>query len=332
MDKEGSSNRSGGRPASPSAVDQGLVREMFRKAYTIRRFETRCVELYREGFIRGYFHPYLGEEAIAVGACSAIEPDDYIVSTHRGHGHCIAKNGNLRSMMAEIMGRATGYCRGRGGSMHIASLDDNNLGANGIVGGGIPIATGAGFAIKVKKGNQVVLSFFSDGAANNGVFGESVNLAAIFDLPVIFVLENNHYAVSTPVEYACRLDNLARRADGYGFPGVSVDGNDAVSMYLETQKAVARARKGEGPTLIEAKTYRHGGHHVNDPGLYMDQKVMARWKERDPVNLLRERITDKGKVKEIEEAVEKALADAVEFGKDSPSPSVEEFLKYIETY
>ena len=332
MDKEGSSNKSGTGSVSPSETDQELIREMFRKAYTIRRFETRCVELYREGFIRGYFHPYLGEEAIAVGACSAIEPDDYIVSTHRGHGHCIAKNGNLRSMMAEIMGRATGYCRGRGGSMHIASLDDNNLGANGIVGGGIPIATGAGFAIKVKKGRQVVLSFFSDGAANNGVFGESVNLAAIFDLPVIFILENNHYAVSTPVEYACRLDDLARRAHGYGLPGVSVDGNDAVAVYLETQKAVARAREGEGPTLIEAKTYRHGGHHVNDPGSYMDPKIMAAWKGRDPVDRLREMITDKATVKEIEDAVESALADAVEFGKSSPSPAVDEFLRYIDTY
>ena len=332
MGKESSSTRSGGGSAFSSAVDQGLVREMFRKAYTIRRFETRCVELYREGFIRGYFHPYLGEEAIAVGACSAIEPDDYVVSTHRGHGHCISKGGSLRFMMAEIMGRATGYCGGRGGSMHIASLDDNNLGANGIVGGGIPIATGAGLAIKIKKGKQVVLSFFSDGATNNGVFGESINLAAIFDLPVIFILENNHYAVSTPVEYTCRLDDLARRADGYGLPGVSVDGNDAVAVYLEAKKAVARVRKGEGPTLIEAKTYRHGGHHVNDPGLYMDQKVMAKWKERDPVNRLRERITDEAKAKEIEEEVESALADAVEFGKNSPSPSVEEFLRYIETY
>jgi len=328
----GSSKNSGGGSALPPAVDQGLVREMFRKAYTIRRFEARCVELYREGFIRGYFHPYLGEEAIAVGACSAIEPDDYVVSTHRGHGHCISKDGNLRFMMAEIMGRSTGYCGGRGGSMHIASLDDNNLGANGIVGGGIPIATGAGFAIKVKKAKQVVLSFFSDGAANNGVFGESVNLAAIFDLPVVFILENNHYAVSTPVEYACRLDDLARRADGYGLPGVSVDGNDAVAVYLETKKAAARARKGGGPTLIEAKTYRHGGHHVNDPGSYMDPKTMAKWKERDPVDQLRERITDKATIKKIEETVESALADAVEFAKNSPSPSVGEFLKYIETY
>lgn len=320
-------------PADPSpAVGMSLLLDMFRKAYTIRRFELRCVELYREGFIRGYFHPYLGEEATAVGSIAAIERDDYIVSTHRGHGHCICKGGDLKLMMAEIMGKETGYCKGRGGSMHIASLEDNNLGANGIVGGGIPIAAGAGLAIKIKKGRQVVLSFFSDGAANNGVFGESLNLAAILNLPVIFILENNHFAVSTPVEYSCKIDNLAQRASGYGMPGISVDGNDAVTVYLETKKAVSRARQGDGPTLIEAKTYRHGGHHVNDPGLYMDKAVMEQWKSRDPVNLLRERVADKAKIRRVEDEVELELAEAVEFGKNSPLPSVEEFLKSIEGY
>lgn len=314
------------------ALDEGLVLEMFRKAYAVRRFELKCVELYREGFIRGYFHPYLGEEATAVGSIAAIKDEDYIVSTHRGHGHCICKGGDLKLMMAEIMGRATGYCKGRGGSMHIASLGDHNLGANGIVGGGIPIATGAALGIKIKRGRQVVLSFFSDGAANNGVFGESLNLAAIFSLPVVFILENNHYAVSTPVEYSCRVDDLARRAEGYGMPGISVDGNDAVAVYVETEKAVARARQGEGPTLVEAKTYRHGGHHVNDPGLYMDKTIMAEWKSRDPVNLLRARVMDKARVKAIENEVEAELAEAVEFAKNSPSPSVEEFLASIESY
>jgi pyruvate dehydrogenase E1 component alpha subunit len=216
--------------------------------------------------------------------------------------------------------------------MHIASLDDHNLGANGIVGGGIPIATGAALGIKIKKDTQVVLSFLSDGAANNGVFGESLNFAAVFKLPVIFMLENNHYAVSTPVDYSCRIENLARRADGYGLPGITIDGNDAVAVYLETKKAVSRARQGEGPTLIEAKTYRHGGHHVNDPGLYMDKEVMEKWKSRDPVDLLRGRLNDKARVKEIENEVESELAEAVEFAKNSPQPSVEEFLASIENY
>jgi TPP-dependent pyruvate/acetoin dehydrogenase alpha subunit len=235
-------------------------------------------------------------------------------------------------MTAEIMGRETGYCKGRGGSMHIASLADHNLGANGIVGGGIPIATGAALGLKIKKENQVVLSFFSDGAANNGVFGESLNLAAIFDLPVIFILENNHYAVSTPVEYSCKLDDMARRADGYGLPGIATNGNDAVAVYEETKKAAKRARQGQGPSLIECKTYRHGGHHVNDPGTYMDQKTMERWKAKDPVNLLRERISEKDKIKEIEEEVESELAEAVEFAKSSPTPSVEAFLKEIDRH
>jgi pyruvate dehydrogenase E1 component alpha subunit len=216
--------------------------------------------------------------------------------------------------------------------MHIASLEDNNLGANGIVGGGIPIATGAALAVKIRKSKQIVLSFFSDGAANNGVFGESLNLAAIFNLPVIFILENNHYAVSTPVEYSCKVDDLARRADGYGIPGMSVDGNDAAAVYSETQKAASRARQGEGPTLIEAKTYRHGGHHVNDPGLYMDKSIMEHWKSRDPVDRLRDRVRDKAKVREIENEVERAIAQAVDFGKSSPSPSVDEFLMDIEGY
>lgn len=317
---------------SSPPVDEKLLLEMFRKAYTIRRFELKCVELYREGFIRGYLHPYLGQEAIAAGAGAAIGHEDYIVSTHRGHGHCICKGANLRLMMAEIMGKETGYCKGRGGSMHIASLDDNNLGANGIVGGGIPIATGAALGIKIKKSRQVVLAFFSDGAANNGVFGESMNLAAIFNLPVIFVLENNHYAVSTPVEYSCKVRDLAIRASGYGLPGVTIDGNDAVVVYCETKKAASRARQGEGPTVIEAKTYRHGGHHVNDPGLYMDEQLLEKWKSRDPVNLLRDKIVDKGKIKEIENSVESELAEAVEFGKNSPSPSVEEYLRSIEMY
>lgn len=315
---------------SSPALDEGLLLEMFRKAYTIRCFELKCIELYRQGFIRGYFHPYLGEEAIAVGACAAIGHEDYVVSTHRGHGHCISKGGDLKLMMAEIMGKAPGYCKGRGGSMHIASLDDNNLGANGIVGGGIPIATGAALGIKIKKGRQVVISFFSDGAANNGVFGESLNLAAIFQLPIIFILENNQYAVSTPVEYSSKVRDLALRAEGYGLPGIVVDGNDAVAVYLETKKAASRASQGEGPTLIEAKTYRHGGHHVNDPGLYMDKNIMEEWKSRDPVNMLREKVTDKTKVKKLENEVELELEEAVEFAKNSSPPSVEEFLKSIE--
>jgi pyruvate dehydrogenase E1 component alpha subunit len=229
-------------------------------------------------------------------------------------------------MMAEIMGKATGYCRGRGGSMHIASIADNNLGANGIVGGGIPIATGAALGIKVRKSKQVVVCFFSDGAVNNGVFGESLNLAAIFHLPIIYMIENNYYAVSTPVEYSTSVQDLACRGDGYNVPNVIVDGNDAVAVYWETTKAAERALQGEGPTLIEAKTYRHAGHHVNDPGLYMDQKIVAAWKAKDPLERLRKNIADEALVKKIEHEVDTRLAEAVEFAKNSPEPSLQEFL------
>ncbi len=310
-------------------VDERILLEMYRNAYMTRRFELRCIELYRQGFIQGYLHPYLGEEAIAAGACAAIGRDDYIVSTHRGHGHCICKGADLKLMVAEIMGRATGYCKGRGGSMHISSKEHNNLGANGIVGGGIPIATGAAMGIKIKKSKQVVVSFFSDGAANNGVFGESLNLAAAFDLPVIFMLENNHYAVATPVECSFGNCDLACKGDAYGMPGVCVDGNDALEVYFATKRATERARNGEGPTLIEAKTYRHGGHHINDPGLYMDQEVLAEWKARDPIDILRSKIGSKNKVTEIEEEVESEITEAIEFARNSPQPSVDEFLVSI---
>ena len=312
-----------------SEVDEKALCEMYRSIYATRRFELKCIELYRLGLIRGYLHPYLGEEAIAAGACAAIGPEGYIVSTHRGHGHCISKGADLKLMMAEIMGRETGYCHGRGGSMHISSKENNNLGANGIVGGGIPIATGAAMGIKIKKSKQVVVAFFSDGASNNGVCAESLNLAAIYNLPVIYMLENNHYAVTTPVEYASACCELAQRSQASGMPGVCIDGNDAIEVYLETKKAAQRALDGEGPTLIEAKTYRHGGHHVNDPGLYMDQDILAEWKAHDPLILLRAQIAE-DQAGRIEKEVDVALTEAVEFAQNSPEPSVEAFLAGIE--
>ena len=310
-----------------------LLKRMYRTALTIRRFEEAAIEQYRLGNIYGYLHPYLGEEAIATGAIAAIGPDDYIVSTHRGHGHAIAKGHDVRLMMAELMGRATGYCKGRGGSMHIADLKQKNLGANGIVGGGIPFATGAGMAIKQKKTDQVVISFLSDGAVNNGVFLESINLAAIYHLPVIFIIENNHYAAATPVETMNLQDDLSKYSVGFGIPGFSLDGNDAVKIYEAMQEPVKRARVKKGPTLIECKTYRHRGHHVNDPGLYMPQDVLEHWKQRDPLILLKEYLNnEKAEDQEIdliEEEVRKLIEKAVKFGLESPEPSPEEFLLEI---
>ncbi len=316
------------RPSAP-LIDEKILLQMYRNAYATRQFEYTCTKLYRAGHIRGFLHPYLGEEAIAAGACAAIGAEGYIVSTHRGHGHCISKGGDLKRMVAEIMGRETGYCRGLGGSMHISSKADNNLGANGIVGGGIPIAVGAAMGIKVKKSKQVVVCFFSDGAANNGVFAESMNLAALYKLPVIFMLENNHYASSTPFECSFGECDMACKGEAYGMPGMVVDGNDAVAVYQATLKASARALDGQGPTLIEAETYRHAGHHVNDQGLYMDQEILAKWKARDPIHILRGKIKDKQKAKKIEEQVDRKLNEAVEFAQNSPQPSVDEFLASI---
>ncbi len=314
-------------------MESNLLKQMYETALTIRRFEEAAIEQYRQGNIYGYLHPYLGEEAIATGAIAAINPDDYIVSTHRGHGHAIAKGHDVRLMMAELLGRETGYCKGRGGSMHVANMKQFNLGANGIVGGGIPLATGAGMAIKQKKTSQVVLCFFSDGAVNNGVFHESVNLAAIYHLPVVFIIENNHYAASTPVENMNLLKDLSAHAAGYGIPGLSVDGNDAVKVYDAMVEPIARARGGSGPTLVECKTYRHRGHHVNDPGAYMPQDVLAEWKSRDPLIILRQHLETAGikaaDVEVIEAKVDGLIADAVKFALESPQPSAEEFLKEI---
>jgi TPP-dependent pyruvate/acetoin dehydrogenase alpha subunit len=310
-----------------------LIERMYELAYTIRRFEQVAIEQYRQGNIRGYLHPYLGEEAIAVGTISALEPDDYIVSTHRGHGHAIAKGHDPKLMLAELLGKATGYCRGRGGSMHVANLDLCNLGANGIVGGGMPIAAGAGMAIKQKKGSQVVVCFFSDGASNNGVFHESINLAAIYHLPVIFVLENNQYAVSTPIEDTALVKDLSIRAEGYGIPGHTLDGNDAVKIYQAMKEPLKRARKGDGPTLIEFKTYRHGGHHVNDPGLYMPKDKKELWASKDPVDILERYLVEAGvteaDIEGINARVEKAMEEAVQFALSSPDPSVEEFIREV---
>jgi len=326
MAKKAPAKKGTEKECSSPALEESILMRMYRNVYATRQFELRCMDLYRQGLIRGYLHPYLGEEAIAAGACAAITQEDYILSTHRGHGHCISKGADLKLMTAEIMGKATGYCKGRGGSMHIFSKTDNNLGANGIVGAGIPLACGAGMGIKAKKTDHVVIVFFSDGAASNGVFGEGLNFASTFMLPVIFMLENNHYAVSTPVECAFGNCDLACKGPAFGMPGIAIDGNDAVAVYRTTKQAVERARKGEGPTLIEAKTYRHGGHHINDPGSYMDQKVLAEWKERDPLKLLRSKIDNKAEMKKIETQVEKDLDEAIEFAKNSPQPSVEEFL------
>lgn len=313
-----------------------LLVDLYRQLYTIRAFEKRCIKLYRQGLIRGYFHPCLGQEAIAVGVCAALEPGDYILSTHRGHGHCIARGAELKRMVAELLGKETGYCGGRGGSMHIAQIDAGNLGANGVVGAGIPLGVGAALASRIRGDGRLTAVFFSDGAANNGVFAEAMNLAAIWSLPVILVLENNHYAVNLPIEKACRTRDLADRGKGYGVESPVLDGNDVLEVYEHARDAAARCRQGRGPVLLECKTYRQMGHHVNDPGSYMPRERLQHWLARDPLDIGRRHLVEEGRagqeeIARIHSDVERELDEAVEFAKASGEPELERFLREVET-
>lgn len=310
---------------------------IYRTLYTIRVFESRCVKLYRQGLIRGYFHPYLGEEAIAVGACAAIRQDDYITSTHRGHGHCIAKGADINAMVAELFGKKTGYCRGLGGSMHIADLSKGNLGANAIVGANLPLGVGAALGSSLKEDGKVTVVFTSDGASNNGVFAESLNLAAIWDLPLILVLENNQYAVSTPITESTREPNLYKRGEALGIESGQIDGNDVLLVYETVKRAAERCRKGNGPAVIEAVTYRHGGHHVNDPGLYMPKEKLNYYLSIDPVERGRSYLIEQGgatekEVKKIEFEVEAAMDEAIEYAAASEELTFSEFQQIVEGY
>ncbi|MCG9479869.1 MAG: thiamine pyrophosphate-dependent dehydrogenase E1 component subunit alpha [Actinomycetia bacterium] len=301
----------------------------------IRRFEEKTIQLYQTGKIWGYLHPYLGEEAVASGACQAIKKDDYIVSTHRGHGHCIAKGGDLNKMMAELLGKSTGYCKGRGGSMHIADTHLKILGANGIVGGGIPISVGAGFSCKLEGRGRVVLCFFGDGAANNGVFHESLNMASVFKLPVIYICENNLYAISMCSKDSVACEDVADRSDSYSMPGIIVDGTDPEQIFKAVSDAARGARKGRGPSLIEAKTYRFTGHHPNDPAEYRKKEEADYYKsEKDPVTnytqkLIKEKVVTKKQVQDIDREITDSVEESVKFAEQSPEPDLEQFLEEV---
>lgn len=262
--------------------------------WQIRRFEEAVDDLFARGLMHGTMHLSIGQEASATGTCFALRDDDAITSTHRGHGHCIAKGADLERMMAELLAKETGYCRGRGGSMHIADVATGNLGANGIVAGGIPIAAGAGLAYRLQGIDRVVVSFFGDGAANEGAFHEAVNLAAIWQLPVIFLCENNKYGMSFSTEKSFAIENISERASGYGIPGVTVDGNDVERVHEVVGDAVARARSGQGPTLVEAVTYRWKGHSKSDKNLYRTKDEIAEWRERDPIVRFESTVLDRG--------------------------------------
>lgn len=309
-----------------TAAPRDLHRRLLRQMMEIRAFEDKVFELLGRDIIQGASHVYAGEEAVAVGACAAIGPDDYITSTHRGHGHCLARGGELNLMMAELCGKATGYCRGRGGSMHIADTRAGNLGATGIVGGNLPVATGAGLACKLAGRRQVVLCFFGDGATNNGVFHESLNVAGLWGLPVVYVCENNLYGMSVAVSRASAVQDVAGRAVAYGMPGQIVDGQRVLEVKAAVEAAVDRARRGQGPTLIEAKTYRYRGHSRSDPRKYRTSEEEAYWRGRDPIKLFRDDLIAAGQLtaqefERLQAEVDQALIEAETFAVEhSPYP------------
>ena len=317
------------------SLDQKFCLKMYEQMLTIRRFEEKAIELFEHNLIWGNVHPCIGQEAVSVGVCSNLRRDDFMVNTHRGHGNCIAKGAELKLMMAELLGKLTGYCKGKGGSMHIADFEGGNLGANGIVGGGIPIAVGAGISIQNRGTDQVVVCFFGDGASNQGTFHESLNLAALWKLPVIFVCENNLYALSTPVQEAISVPHISDRAAAYGMPGYSVDGNDVIEVYTKTKEAIEKARAGEGPTLLDCLTYRFFGHFTGDPGrgsTYRAKKEMEKWLLRCPIRqfkeqLIKEKIMDGNMDQIIDTEVKDTIEAAVQFAKESPLPSPEEAIQ-----
>lgn len=317
------------------SVDKILCIKMYEQMLTIRSFEEKAIELFEHNLIRGNIHPCIGQEGVSVGICSYLRRDDFMVNTHRGHGNCIAKGADLKLMMAELLGKSTGYCKGKGGSMHIANFEGGNLGANGIVGGGLPIAVGAGISIQNRGTDQVVACFFGDGASNQGTFHESLNLSALWKLPVIFICENNLYALSTPVREAISVPHISDRAMAYGIPGINIDGNDVIEVYTKMKEAVERARAGEGPTLLDCVTYRFFGHFTGDPGrgiTYRSKEEMDQWLNRCPIKKFRERlIREKMMTEEMEKTIEAnvkaSIEEAVQFAKESLLPSSEEAIQ-----
>ncbi len=335
--------------AEISIKESGLTKEqaldLLQQMWEIRMFENKVYELLGRNIIKGASHLYAGEEAVAVGAVAALEDEDLITSTHRGHGHCYARGAALTTtpeerqthynkMMAELCGRATGYCRGHGGSMHIADVEKGNLGATGIVGGNLPVATGAALAQKMQETGRVVLCFFGDGAANTGNFHESINLASLWGLPVVYLVENNKYGMSVPIENATAKLDIADRACAYGIPGEVVDGMDVLKVREAIGRAVEHARKGEGPSLVECQTYRWYGHSRSDPRAYRTKEEEAAWKARDPIpnfaaKLVEEGLVTQEEIDALEAKVEDSIEEATEFALNSPTPPVEGMEDYV---
>ncbi len=325
------------QPFAYRQYDHATLRDALRKMYLIRRFEEGAEDAYMRGLIHGTMHLSFGQEASAVGICMPLAADDQITSTHRGHGHCIAKGADVKRMFAEFFGKTTGYCKGRGGSMHIADVASGNLGANGIVGGGIPIAVGAALSAKKMKTGKVVVSFFGDGANNEGAFHEALNMASVWKLPVIFVCENNGYGMSTSTERSTAIRNIADRAAAYSMPGVIVDGNNFSEVSEASHEAVERARRGEGPTLIESKTYRYRGHSKSDRNRYRTKEEIEHWMtNRDPIAAFESELKEFGAIDDagieaIRAEVKREIEEGIEFAKQSPSPEIADVGRYVYT-
>ncbi len=315
-------------------MDRATALGLYQKMVEIRRFEEKLYFLFSTRDMPGSMHQYNGEEAVAVGVCAHLTAADYITSTHRGHGHCIAKGADIRAVMAEMFAKSTGCCKGMGGSMHIADFSVGMLGANGIVAAGIPIAAGAGLTCQVQGKGRVAVAFFGDGAANEGAFHEAANLAAVWHLPVVFVCENNVYGFSTHYRRTMLLENIADRAASYGFPGIVVDGMDLRLVHEAAAGAIQRARKGEGPTLLECKTYRYMGHSRFEPSSYRTKEELAEWKARDPIGLFRavllhETWASEAEVARVESAADVLIEEAVRFAEQSPDPAPGDWKRWI---
>jgi pyruvate dehydrogenase E1 component alpha subunit len=317
-----------------AALDRATLHTALHRMHAIRKFEEVAEASYARGLIHGTMHLSIGQEASAVGAVLALRADDYILSTHRGHGHCIAKGADPARMLAEFFGKENGYCRGRGGSMHIADIEGGNLGANGIVAGGLPIAVGVGMSIKAQKQDRVCMVFFGDGAANEGAFHEALNMASIWKLPIVFVCENNKYGMSMDIAKAMAVPNVADRASAYAMPGVALDGNDLPAVTAATRIAVTRARSGGGPSLIECKTYRLRGHSKSDRNLYRTREEIEAWRKRDPILRLQGELVaygrfDAAELAAIEKTAQAQIEAALEFAKASPDPDPAELTRDV---
>jgi len=318
------------KPAKNYTLSKERILKMYQDMLKIRYFENKITDLYSKGLMPGLAHLYIGEEAIAVGVCNNLTENDFAISTHRGHGHLIAQGADLKRMMAEVLGKETGYCKGKGGSMHIMDVSKGILGADGIVGAGIPIATGSAYSAKVRGTSQVTVAFFGDAASNQGTFHESINMAAAWKLPVVYVCENNLYGISVDIRKVTNTKDIATRAKAYNIPGIVVDGNDVLEVYRVTKEAVERARKGEGPSLIECKTYRFKGHHVGDPGrVYRLEKETKEWMKLCPIKtfrarIIKEKIASEEEVNLIEKDVKEMIKEAADFAIQSSYPDEKE--------